>query len=79
MHRSLQEAVNQRRKTRNINNDTRIINSYERRQLSVLNPDFHRQQDLNVTDNLDVSQNNATPAGGQSIDKKRLSHAVRPP
>ena len=64
MQRSLQEAVNQRRKTRNINNDTRIINSYERRQLSVLNPDFYRQNDLNVTDNLDVSQNNATPAGG---------------
>lgn len=35
MHSSLQEAVNQRRMTRNINNDSRVFNSSARKQFDI--------------------------------------------
>ena len=49
MHQSLQDAVNQRRMTRNIPNDERVAQSYERKQLKVLSRDFSNVTELNVT------------------------------
>ena len=60
MHRSLQEAVNQRRMTRNVNHDSRVAESYERQHLSVVNPDLLNHSALNVTDNnMDNSHGDA--------------------